>query len=395
MPFLGYRRSDGSVGTRNYVLVVPGGIIAERICSFVSGTKTIQTTATGSGYTKRDRESIARTLIGLGKNPNVAGVIVHSSSPGDGYPELRSEVIASAIAESGKPVKLLSLKEEGGTLGCINRGIEVAREMVYEASKSRRELCDDAALVLGVKCGHSDTTSGIAGNPAIGYVYDKLVAAGGTAFFGENTEIIGAEHILAKRGANPDVADAILRVAQVTEERAKATGNDIRTVNPVPGNIAGGITTLEEKSLGAIHKAGTAPIQGVLKYGEIPSKPGLYFVDNWMSHLSIFVGYAAAGAQLVLYQYGGMSIPDNFILNSTGGIVSPLFWATANKTTFHSARNSIDCYTGTVIEGLETLEQAGERLYADIIDTASGTKTKVETVAFVDPVQPYTKDPVF
>lgn len=394
MSFLGYPRPDGSAGIRNHVLIIPGGLVASRICSLVRGTRTVFTPVTGSGYTRRDRQTIARTLVGLGCNPNVAAVIVHDTSPAAGYPETNPQRLADQIAETGKPVELISASK-GGTLGCIHSGIEKARTLVREASRLRRQSFEDGALALGVKCGASDTTSGIAGNPAVGYVFDKLIAKGGSAFFGENTEIIGAEHVLARRAVNKDVARRILAVASETEERAKATGNDIRTINPVPANIRGGITTLEEKSLGAIHKAGSSPIQGVLDYGERPSASGLYFVDNWMSHLSIFMGYAAAGAQLVMYQYGGMKIPDGSILQANLGVVSPLLWATANPSTYDSAENSIDFYCGAVIEGAETLEQAGERLYNTILDIASGTMTRVETLDYFSSLQPYTKDPVF
>jgi altronate dehydratase large subunit len=394
MAFLGYPRPDGSAGIRNYVLIIPGGLVAARICSLVRGTRTIVTPVSGSGHTRRDREAIGRTLVGLGCNPNVAAVIVHNTSPGAGYPETNPQHIADQIAKTGKPVEIISA-ESGGTLGCISSGIEKARVLVRNASSIRRQSFDDGLLTLGVKCGGSDTTSGIAGNPAVGYVFDKFVAAGGSALFGENTEIIGAEHILAKRAADDQIAQRILAVASETEERAKATGNDIRTINPVPANIRGGISTLEEKSLGAIHKSGSSPVQGVLDYGERPSGKGLYFVDNWMSQLSIFMGYAAAGAQLVLYQYGGMKIPNGSILNGNLGVVSPLLWATANHTTYTSAENSIDFFSGTVIDGSETLEQAGERLYNTILDIASGTMTRVETLDYFSPLLPYTKDPVF
>ena len=184
MSFLGYVRSDGSVGTRNYVLVIPQGIIAKTICDFVAGTKSILTVDHGSGRTANDREQIARLLIGLGRNANVASVIVHAASPGVGYPELRAERLADEIAASGKRVEVLDPAKDGGTYGAIVRGIQLARLMVYEASKLRRERVGDEHLCVGVKCGYSDTTSGIAGNPAVGYLYDKIVAAGARRFSG-------------------------------------------------------------------------------------------------------------------------------------------------------------------------------------------------------------------
>ena len=395
MEFLGYERPDGSAGIRNYVLVIPGGLLAAKICDFVEGTRTILTADSGSGRTGRDRETVARTLIGLGRNPNVASVIVHSSSPGAGYPELRPSRIAEEIARSGKRVELIDVAEEGNTFRALEKGVQLAREMVRQASMLRRQPFDLDHLAVGVKCGASDTTSGIAGNPVIGNLFDRIVEAGGTAFFGENTEIIGAEHVLARRGVNERVSKRILEVAEETEERAKATGEDIRTINPVPANIAGGLSTLEEKSLGAIHKSGSAPIQGVLNYAERPGGKGLYFVDNWMSATSIFAGYAASGAELVIYQLGGGGSRGNDLLHPTTAVVSPLMWTTANPKTLAMARTSIDFYSGTVIEGEETIEEAGGRLLQTVLEIASGTLTRVETIRHTDPTQIYLKDTPF
>ena len=395
MSFEGYVRSDGFVGTRNYVLVIPQGIISRSICDFVPGTKTILTADHGSGRTANDRETVARVLIGLGRNPNVSSVILHAASPGAGYPELRVERLADEIASAGKRVEVLDPAKDGGTYGAIVRGMQLARQMVYEASRARREVVGDEFLCLGVKCGYSDTTSGIAGNPAVGYLYDKIVAAGGTALFGETTEIIGAEHVLAKRVVNPQVAQEILDVVAVQEARAKATGLDIRTINPVPSNIQGGISSLEEKSLGAIRKAGTMPIQGVLRYAERPAGKGLYFVDNWMGHLSIFAGYAAAGANLVIFQLGGGGVAGRTLLEGSPSVVAPFLWATANPETYRAAGDSIDFYSGTVIEGSETPEEAGERLYRTVIEVASGTLARSETLKYTDPIDMYLQGPRF
>ena len=395
MSFAGYSRADGTVGIRNYVLVLPGGLVSSKICEFVNGVRTVISADVGGGRTKRDRETIARTLIGLGKNPNVAGVIFHDIFMGSGYPELKPEALASEIAKTGKPVEVISGKESPNALRVIEKGIRVARQMVRDASHRRRERVDDSCLSIAVKCGRSDATSGIAGNPAIGYLFDYVVGKGGTAFFGENTEIIGAEHILAKRAISDEVSRKIVRVAVETEERAKSYGEDIRSINPVPSNIAGGISTLEEKSLGAIAKAGTAPIQDVLKYAEAPAGRGLYFVDNWMSQLSIFLGYAASGATLTLYQMGGGGFLEDTLLSPSLGIVSPLLWTTANRHTYQAAEESVDFYSGTVIEGKETTEEAGERLIELVRQVASGSFTKTETINYQEPSQVYLQDSPF
>jgi len=395
MKFLGFKRPDGSAGIRNYVLVIPGGLLSAKICDFVLGTRTFLTADSGVGRTSRDRETIARTLIGLGKNPNVAAVIVHSLSSSAGYPELRPERIAGEIKKSGKRVELVDVSKEGGTFRALEKGVQLAREMVLDASRLRPEYFDLTHLSVGVKCGFSDTTSGIAGNPVIGNLFDRIVDGGGTALFGENTEIIGAEHVLARRAKNEEVSRRILKVASETEEIARATGEDIRTINPVPENIAGGISTLEEKSLGAIYKSGSRPIQDVLEYGEIPQGHGLYFVDNWEYGRSIFAGYAAAGAHLVIFQLGGGGLKANDLLSTSTAAVAPLLWTTANPKTLAMASTSIDFYSGTVIEGEETIEEAGERLLQLVLDIASGTFTKVETINHTDPAQIYLKDSPF
>jgi len=395
MNFLGYPRPDGSAGTRNYVLIIPWGFLPAKICDFVDGTKTILSPDSGSGRTSRDRETIARTLIGLGRNPNVASVIIHTLSPGAGYPELKPARLAEEIAKSGKRVEILDVAKEGSTFRALEKGVQLAREMVLEASRLRRQPFDLNNLAVGVKCGYSDTTSGIAGNPVIGNLFDRIVAGGGTAFFGETTEIIGAEHILSKRGVNENVSQRILDAAAETEAIAKSTGEDIRTVNPVPSNIAGGISSLEEKSLGAIHKSGSAPIQGVLKYGERPEGKGLYFVDNWMSMGSIFAGYAASGAQLVIFQLGGGGVVGNDLLHTSTAVIAPLLWTTANPKTLAMAPTSIDFYSGTVIEGEDTIEEAGKKLLQVVLDIASGTMSKVETLRHTDPTQIYMRDPCF
>lgn len=395
MEFLGYRRPDGSAGIRNHVLVIPGGFIASKICDFVAGARTIHTADHGSGRTRNDRETIARTLIGLGQNPNVGAVLVHAASPGAGYPELNPERLVEEIKTTGKRVELVDPAKDGGTFGAIEKGVRLARELVYETSKARREPCEMGLLSLGVKCGYSDPTSGLAGNPAIGYLFDRIVEAGGVAMFGETTEIIGAEPALARRAVNEEVAKKIWAAAATIEELAKKSGQDIRSVNPVPANIKAGISTLEEKSLGAVHKAGTAPIQDVLQYAERPRGRGLYFVDNWMGHLSIFLGYAAAGAQLVIFQLGGGGTPGRTILEQSPAVVAPQMWATGNPVTYARSADSIDYYSGTVIEGKETPDEAGERLVKLVLDIASGTVTRSETLNYADPNQIYLREHVF
>jgi altronate dehydratase large subunit len=390
--FLGYPRPDGSAGIRNWVLILPAqrevNLIAFDISKHVLGTKVILTTGEG-GRPKQDRETIARTLVGLALNPNTAAILIIGGKPGAGYPELHEDVLAEKISPSGKPMRVITMSECGGYYSTIAEGIRLARELVVEASKVRPEPCPVSKLCIGVKCGMSDPTSGIAGNPVVGKVFDRLVKAGGTALFSETTELIGAEHLVAKRGRTPEVGKAILKAVEITEEKAKATGEDIRSINPIPANIAAGLTTLEEKSLGAIAKSGSSPIEGVLAYAERPRGHGLYFVDAWMSSLSLPLAYAASGAQLVIYQMGGGDLPGPYpaMPAVSSGIVSPLMYATGNPHTYEKAKDSIDFNSGTVLEGKETVEQAADRLWKHIIGLAEGSLTKMEVLNHIDPVE--------
>jgi altronate dehydratase large subunit len=292
-------------------------------------------------------------------------------------------------------VEVLDPVKDGGVYGSIARGQQLARRMVHEASMLRRVEVGDEHLCLGVKCGYSDTTSGIAGNPAVGYLFDKVVKAGGTAFLGETTEIIGAEHFLAKRAVTPEVGKALLDAVANREAMAKSTGVDIRTINPIPANIKGGLSSLEEKSLGAIHKAGSSPLQGVLQYAERPKGKGLYFVDCWMGSFSIFAGYAAAGTNLVMFQLGGGGLAGRELMEGCPSIVAPFMWCTSNPRTYEMAGDNIDYYSGTVITDGEDPEEAGERLYRTVIDIASGTLSKSETLTHTDPIDLYLEEPRF
>lgn len=407
MEFLGYRRPDNSVGIRNHVLVLPldwsSLILAKNIVEGVRGTETLVTTGGGAGRTRRDNDSLRRVYEGLAKNPNTAAVILLGGKttspeyPGFGVPQLDAYDIADAVAATGKSVEVIDILREGGHFEALRKGIRHAREMVINASRIKREPCGLGDLAIGIKCGGSDATSGIAGNPTIGWAFDRIVEAGGTVFFGEHTEIIGAEHVLAKRAANPRVAEQIVAAAKRREELALSTGEDIRTINPLLFNIAGGIVSVEEKSLGAIKKTGTKPIQGVLQYGERPGSSGLYFMDAW-AHLSIFLGFAAAGSNLNIFQLGGAGLQAmlNSLMASSHGVVAPLMWSTGNPDTYATAGpDKIDFSSGPVWEGKETVEEAGERLLTTILEIALGRLTCAEALRHVDPVEPDLEDPFF
>lgn len=398
MEFFGYYRPDGLVGIRNYILVLPATRVANymayRISSAVVGTKTLLTTGE-YGRHKKDRERLARFLVGIARNPNVAGVLLLGIKKGYGYPEFQVEELAREINKSQKPLFILEAGDEGGSEKTISKGIQIARDLVIEASKIRREKAGLNKICVGVKCGDSDATSGIAGNPSLGRAIDTLVSHGGTCFFSETVEIIGAEELLMERAVHKKVAQDILRVVLKAEEKARSIGEDIRTINPIPENIAAGITTLEEKSLGAIAKTGTSPVQGVLDYCEIPQGHGLYLVDAWMSSYSLLPSLAASGAQVLFYQLGGNELPpaDAPLSATNPGIVAPLLTITGNPRTYEKARTEMDFSSGDVLLGRQTIEEAGGRLVQKMISVASGEITRGESLIYPEPFEVYYEGP--
>ena len=396
LSFLGYERPDGTAGIRNHVLILPAGAdaneIVYRIANDVNRTRFIRV---GEEYSRPhlERETIGRLLIGLGKNTNVAAVIVVSAHQHElEYEELRGDRLAEEIAKTGKPVELINGYTEKGTRNTVAKGFEIARKLVKESSKIRRKPCDVKQLTIGIKCGMSDPTSGIAGNPSLGAAMDILVDLGGTVIFNESTEWIGAEEALVERAVNKGVAQEILNIVNFIEERAKSYGEDIRSTNPNPSNRAAGITTLEEKSLGAIAKGGTRTIMGLLNYAEKPHSNGLYLMDGWSPTYSNMLSLAAAGANLCIFQlwgeaYGPIDPPVNVI---NASIVSPNMFTTGNPRTYQKAHSFVDSNAGAdFFEGKITLSEAGEIIFKKIMDIASGEMTKLETINYVDPVEVY------
>jgi altronate dehydratase large subunit len=297
--FLGFIRPGDEAGVRNYVLIIPStrlvDIAATRITQYVEGTKTV-ITGGENGRHKRDRERLGRLYTGLARNANAYATIILGAKNNFGYAELQPHILAHEIAKSGKPVEVLTVEDSGGLERLVEDGIAMARSFVHDASLVKRERVSLDKLAIGVKCGLSDATSGISGNPSFGKASDLLISAGGTSIFSETVEVIGAEQDVAGRCVNKRDAERLLEMVREVEEAAKQTGEDIRTINPLPSNIEAGISTLEEKSLGAIQKVGTMPIQGVLEYATRPSGKGLYFMDGWMSSFSLPMSLAAAGS---------------------------------------------------------------------------------------------------
>ena len=398
--FLGFPRPGEMAGTRNYVLVIPAGrllnIAATRVSNYVSGTKTV-ITGGENGRHKKDRERLSRIFVGLAKNPNTYATIVLGAKKDFGYREVDPYILAEQISKAGKPVEVLTVEQCGGLNRLVESGIALARHYVHLASSVRREPVPIDRLTIGVKCGLSDATSGIAGNPSFGKAADTLIANGGSAIFSETVELIGAEEDVAARCVNRADAKRLLDMVAKVEEAAKRTGEDIRAINPLPSNIAAGLTTLEEKSLGAVRKAGTSPIVGVLEYATQPTKKGLHFMDGWQSSFSLPMSLAAAGCQISIYQLGGDDLPsiDPPMLATNTGVVAPLMMITGNPRTAKKAEDSIDFSSGAIIAGDSSVEQMGAALYAKIVSIASGELTRGETIRYSDPLEPYYLGPVF
>ena len=398
MEFWGYSRPDGSVGVRNHVLILPAtrnvNYICHRIALAVPGVTTFYTTGE-YGRTGGDRKRLARFLTGIARNPNVANVLLIGMPHGYGYPEFQTNALAAEIAKSGTRLEVLNVDRCGGLEGTVVQGIRLARELVREATAMRREAAPLSKLTIGMKCGDSDATSGLAGNPALGRAVDRLIDAGGTALFSETLELIGAEQTLVQRAKTPEVAQRLLRLIESWEARAASIGEDIRTINPIPENIAAGITTLEEKSLGAVEKTGTRELSGVLDYCERPGEPGLWLMDAWMSSYSLLPSFAAAGAQIVLYQLGGNELPpeDAPLSAVDPGLVAPLLTISGNPRTAKAAGDYLDVSTGGVLLGTETLDAAGEHILEEIVRAANGRATRGETMRYPEPFEVFFEGP--
>lgn len=369
MKFKGYRRPDGKAGIRNYVLVLPSSVcsaqVAAEIAAKVQGC-TFVPNSYGCCQIGSDAETTFRTLVNTGKNPNVGAVIV----VGLGCEGLEAVKLCAELQKSGKPVAGIVIQELGGTLQATAKGCEIAREYSQQLSLMEREECDLAELILGLECGGSDATSGLASNPAVGVASDLLVNQGGTAILSETTELIGAEHILAKKCANSQIAQRLINVVTACEERAKAQGQDIRGSQPTPGNIQGGITTIEEKSLGCIYKAGNAQVQGILDYAEIPGGRGLYVMDTPGQDIVSITGMAAGGAQVCVFTTGRGT--------PTGNPIVPVIKITGNMRTYQKMKDNIDLDVSAIIAGKKSIEEMGHEVFAEIIRVAGGKTTKAE-----------------
>jgi len=373
MSFLGYPRSDGQVGVRNYIGIISTVVCANDVTLKIS--QQVEGTAAylhdqGCTQTPIDLNTVKKTLINLGKNPNLAGVLLVSL----GCESIVPEEIESEISKAGKPVKIINIQEVGGMLPAIAKGSNIAHDMVVEASKIEREEFDDSKLVIAVKCGASDTTSGLISNPSAGAALDKVNEAGGTCIFGETTEFLGAEHTLVRRAVNKEIGEKIINIVTRMENRTKRMGVDMRGGQPTTGNIKGGLTTIEDKSLGAVVKSGTKAIDDVFEYGDKVTKKGLYIVDSPGREPEFLTAAAAAGAQIIIFTTG-IGAPQGFPF-------VPVLKVTGNPNTYKKLYDHIDVYIEIPDKGEDKIKGAGEDIFNELKKIASGKKTKSEVLGY-------------
>ena len=374
MEFMGYVRPDGKVGARNLVGIIPSVTCANDVASAIAHQ--VQGTVTfphhqGCCQLPPDLDRVTETLISLGCSPNLGAVLIVSlGCEGTDHQRMYEE-----IKKTGKHVEIIHIQELGGVSKAIQAGTDIARQMVLEISGLQREPVDVSRIVMSIKCGASDTTSGIASNCVIGYVADKLVDLGATVIFGETTEFIGGEHLLAKRAVTKEVGDKIFEIVERMEARAKSLGCDMRKGQPTPGNIEGGLASIEEKSLGAIMKSGSRPIQGVMEYPEmVTDHKGLWIKDTPGREPEILTGMAVTGAQCMMFSTG-RGAPQGFPS-------MPVIKICGNPNTYERMEQDMDLNAGLILTGEKTIEQVGEEAFEKLLKTLSGEMTKNEAIQY-------------
>jgi altronate dehydratase large subunit len=374
MSFKGYVREDGSVGIRNYFGVLATVVCANDIVAAISArSETCVPFMHGQGccQTKPDLDRVKKTLINLGRNPNLAAVIV----VGLGCESMNIEEIQAGISESGKPVYSVSARDHGGVGNAVSEAHKIISKLESALKSAERVECPDSQLVVGIKCGASDTTSGIIANPVTGKLADIIVDSGGTCVFGETTEFIGAEHILAERARDYAIEKRIYEFVKRMEQRAIAVGYDMRGGQPAGGNIKGGITTIEEKSLGAISKSGSRKIDDIREYGDRITRKGLYAVDSPGREPELLTGLAAAGCQVIIFTTG-LGTPHGFPF-------VPVIKTTANRKTYVNLPEYIDVFLN--MDGpqkTDNLGKMGVRLYEELLRVANGSQTRSEIMKY-------------
>ena len=367
MSLTGYKRADGRWGFRNHVLILPLHQMLSSAARDVeaAGSGAVAVSHDWSQVKEKDHERIIHSLAGNATNPNLYATIFLSL----GTP-IEDEVINRAKSYGSTKLINLTLSSAKSIDNLKALAITEAKKLVAQAKQEVRVAAPISAICLGLECGGSDAYSGITANPALGVASDRLVAQGATSILGETMEILGAEHLLAARAVSKEVGQQIIDVVARYEKSINYEGIDIRGAQPSRGNIEGGLSTLEEKSLGAAKKAGNAQFTGVLEYAIAPKKAGLYFMDTPGHDIEQLTGFGAAGVNITVFTTGRGT--------PTGSAVMPTIKVATNSEMANSIPDIIDLNSGTIADGTQSLEENGQLIYQLILDVANGQLTKAE-----------------
>ena len=384
--FMGFRRPDGRVGTRNYVLIVPTSMCASHeamqistIAEFtlydrakfpnVDGVVAIPHNK-GCGCQEGSTiDVMLRTLSNYADHPNVGGVILIDLGCERTNLSLVEKYLLKREKAFDKPMAKIGIQDVGGTQPAIQRALKEVEQMLPVVNEIEREECSVSELVLGVKCGGSDGFSGISANPSLGRAADMLVRSGGTVLITEVPEFCGAEHLLAGRAKDVETGRAVYRLVDWYKEYASKFGAVLNN-NPSPGNVAGGLLNITIKSLGAIAKAGTTRVEGVVEYAETPTQRGVNLMQGPGYDQESTPGLVGAGATVVVFTTGrGTTI---------GNAIAPVIKLASNSPIFERMSNDLDLSAGTVIDGTETIDEVGKRVFERIVEVAGGSQAKAE-----------------
>ncbi|HEX3390890.1 MAG TPA: UxaA family hydrolase [Streptosporangiaceae bacterium] len=364
----GYRRADGRVGIRNHVVIVPvddlSNAVAESVAKAIPGTLALPHPY-GRLQFGTDLDLFFETMIGTGANPNVAAAVVIGIEPS------WTERIASGIAETGKPVAQFSI-ERHGDLRVLEMAGRRAAQLLQDASELSRVPVERGELLMSIKCGESDTTSGLGANPATSEAVDRHIAAGGTVIFGETTELTGGEHLIAERCASDEVRKKFQGFFDDYFALVERTGANLLGSQPTQGNIRGGLSTIEEKALGNIQKTGTTPVVDALAPAERPSRAGLNFMDTSCAAAEFITLTASAGAVIHLFPTGQGNV--------VGHPVEPVIKITANPLTAQTMSEHMDLDCSGLLRREYDLQQSGRNLLEVSDRTVNGRLTCAETL---------------
>ena len=374
--FPAFVRQDGRAGVRNHLAVLSASVcaspLADRLARDFGAPAVALCHNRGCCQIGDDFDRTQRVLTGLACHPNIGAVLVVAL----GCEGTRFHEIVHAVQRSGRAVELIQIERAGVSMPALSRGLEaLARLTRAMDAPSVRQACSLADLVLGLECGGSDATSGLAANPVLGWVSDRVIEAGGTVILSETTELIGAEHLLAARVPDPADRRRLLAMVRRVEDLSRVAGVDIRGAQPTPGNIEGGITTIEEKSLGNVYKAGSGTLAEILDFGFRPSKKGLVFMDTPGQDVESMTGMAAGGTQVILFSTGRGS--------PMGFPIVPVIKITGNSETYRAMTGDMDIDAGAIIASGERIASVGEGVIRRILDVCRGDLTCSEMTGYV------------